>query len=198
MFRLFVSIPLPFAIRTRLAGLCSGVPGARWVAPENMHITLRFIGPVGGGDAEDIHERLSRIQSPAFQLTVAGVGCFESSRRVHALWVGINREPHLIRLADKVELAIVRAGLEPERRKFKPHVTLARFRTGSSPRIGAFIESNNPFTAGPFGVEHFTLFRSFLGGEGAHYESLADYPLQSTATAPLQPRPQGTECASSS
>ena len=185
MFRLFVGIPLPSAIRMRLAGLCSGVPGARWVAPDNMLITLRFIGTVGGGDAEDIHERLSGIQSPAFPLILAGVVCFESGRRIHALWVGINREPSLIRLADKVESAIVRAGVAPERRKFKPHITLARFRTGSSPRIGTFIESNNPFTAGPFDVEHFTLFRSFLGGEGAHYESLADYPLQSAAAAPL-------------
>jgi RNA 2',3'-cyclic 3'-phosphodiesterase len=185
MFRLFVGIPLPSTIRARLAGLCSGVPGARWVAPENMHITLRFIGAVSGGDAEDIHERLSGIVTPAFALTLNGVGCFESGRRVHALWVGINREPQLIRLADKVESAIVRAGMEPERRKFKPHVTLARFRTGGSPRIGAFIESNNPFTAGPFAVEHFTLFRSFLGGEGAHYESLADYPLQTAPAVPL-------------
>jgi RNA 2',3'-cyclic 3'-phosphodiesterase len=185
MFRLFVGIPLPSAIRARLAGLCSGVPGARWVAPDNMHITLRFIGPVSGGDAEDIHERLSGILSPSFALTLAGVGCFESGRKVHALWVGINREPQLIRLADKVESAIVRAGMEPERRKFKPHVTLARFRSGGSPRIGAFIESNNPFTAGPFSVEHFTLFRSFLGGEGAHYESLADYPLRSATAVPL-------------
>lgn len=186
MFRLFVGIPLPPPIRARLAGLCSGIPGARWVAPENMHITLRFIGAVSGGDAEDIHEQLSGILAPAFALTPGGIGCFESNRRVHALWVGINREPHLIRLADKVESAIVRAGMAPERRKFKPHVTLARFRTGVSPRIGTFIESNNPFTTEPFCVDHFTLFRSFLGGEGAHYEPLVDYPLQSTAAAPLE------------
>jgi RNA 2',3'-cyclic 3'-phosphodiesterase len=185
MFRLFVGIPLPSTIRARLAGLCSGVPGARWVAPENMHITLRFIGTVGGGDAEDIHERLSRVQSPAFALTLAHVGCFESGRKVHSLWVGVNREPYLIRLADKVDSAIVRAGIVPERRKFKPHVTLARFRTGTSPRIGTFIERNYPFTTVPFPVDHFTLFRSFLGGEGAHYKSLADYPLQPAATVPL-------------
>ncbi len=186
MFRLFVGIPLPSTIRARLAGLCSGIPGARWVAPENMHITLRFIGAVSGGDAEDIHEQLSGILAPTFALTPEGIGCFESGRRVHALWVGINREPHLFRLADKVESAIVRAGMEPERRKFKPHVTLARFKTGGSPRIGTFIESNNPFTAEPFQVEHFTLFRSFLGGEGAHYESLVDYPLQSSTAMPLE------------
>ena len=185
MFRLFVGIPLPPAIRARLAGLCSGLPGARWVAPENMHITLRFIGTVGGGDAEDIHEGLSQLQSPAFALTLANVGCFESGRKIHALWVGVNREPHLIRLADKVDSAIARAGMAPERRKFKPHVTLARFRSGASPRIGAFIERNYPFTTAPFPVDHFTLFRSFLGGEGAHYESLADYPLRSATPIPL-------------
>lgn len=185
MFRLFVGIPLPSTIHAYLAGLCSGLPGARWVAPENMHITLRFIGTVGGGEAEDIHERLSEIRSPAFALTLANVGCFESGRKIHSLWVGVTREPYLIRLADKVDSAIARAGMVPERRKFKPHVTLARFRTGASPRIGAFIERNSPFTTAPFPVDHFTLFRSFLGGEGAHYESLADYPLRSAAVVPL-------------
>lgn len=177
MFRLFVGIPLPESVRDRLAGLCSGLPGARWVAPESMHVTLRFIGEVSGGDAEDVHEALSRIQSSAFELTVAGIGCFDSRRKVRSLWAGVEKEERLIRLHEKVESAIVRAGLEPDGRKFKAHVTLARFKSGGGPRIGSFIESNNPFVLPAFAVDHFTLFRSFLGREGPHYEALADYPL---------------------
>lgn len=186
MFRLFVGIPLPAPVRDRLGGLCSGLPGARWVAPECMHVTLRFIGEVGGRDAEDVHDALARIRSSAFALTVAGIGCFESGRKVRTLWAGIAKEERLSRLHEKVETAVVRAGLEPDRRKFKAHVTLARFKNGGSPRIGPFIESNNTFATAPFAVDHFTLFRSFLGREGPHYEALADYPLdrQKSADAP--------------
>ncbi len=81
MLRLFVAVPLPENVRADLAGLCSGVPDARWVAAENMHLTLRFIGEVGRGDADDIHQALSRIHLPAFELVVSGVGCFESGAR---------------------------------------------------------------------------------------------------------------------
>lgn len=185
MLRLFVGIPLPDHVRATLAGLCSGLPGAKWVAPENLHVTLRFIGEVNGGDAEDLHEALSRIQSSAFELTVAGLGCFESGRRVRTLWAGIVKEERLSRLYEKVESAAVRSGLEPDRRKFKAHVTLARFKNGGSPRIGSFIESNNRLALGPFPVHQFTLFRSFLGREGPHYEALAEYPLSAAAARPL-------------
>ena len=82
-------------------------------------------------------------------------------------------------LRDKVELAVVRAGCPPERRKFKPHVTLARFRNGAPPRIGNFIQAYDRLSIGPFTVDAFTLFRSHLGSEKAYYEPLAEYPLVS-------------------
>lgn len=177
MLRLFVAIPLPDSIRSDLSGLCSGVPDAKWVSAENMHLTLRFIGEVGRGDADDIHQALSRIRLPAFELVVAGVGCFESRNKVHTLWASVEKQELLSRLRDKVEAAAVRLGLEPERRKFKAHVTLARFRKGTGSRIGAYIEQHDRFRSQPFPVEHFTLFRSHLGSEGPHYEALAEYPL---------------------
>ena len=183
MYRLFVGIPLPEDVREPLAALCGGLPGAKWVAPENLHLTLRFIGEVGGDDAEDIHQALTRVRGSAFDLTLSGIDCFASGRKVRALWAGVVREDRLVRLQDRIEAALVRTGIEPERRKFKAHVTLARFRNGDPPRIGAFIERNNRFSAGPFRVEHFTLFRSFLGREGAHYESLADYPVDGDPAA---------------
>ena len=177
MLRLFVAVPLPKDVQSDLAGLCSGVPGARWVAADNMHLTLRFIGEVGRGDADDIHQALGRIHLPAFDLVVSGVGCFESGHKVHTLWANVEKSELLSRLREKVEAAVVREGLEPERRKFKAHVTLARFRRGTTGRIGAYIENHDRFRSGPFRVEHFTLFRSHLGSEGPHYEPLAEYPL---------------------
>lgn len=175
MFRLFVGIALPDDVRLRLAGLCSGLPGAKWIDPENMHLTVRFIGEVGGAQAEDIDVALSRVIAPAFDLVLSGVDCFESGGKVHTLWMGFAKQPLLAHLYGKVESALVRAGCEPERRKFKPHVTLARLRGES--RIGSFIQAYNRLTIGPFPVDRFTLFRSHLGSEKAHYEELADYPL---------------------
>lgn len=177
MHRLFVAVPLPEHVRTDLAGLCSGVPDAKWVAADNMHLTLRFIGEVGRGDADDIHRALSRIRLPAFDLVVSGVGCFETKRKVHTLWASVEKHELLSRLRDKVEAAVVREGLEPERRKFKAHITLARFRKGTGSRVGAYIEHHNRFRTKPFRVEYFTLFRSHLGNQGPHYEALAEYPL---------------------
>jgi RNA 2',3'-cyclic 3'-phosphodiesterase len=183
MFRLFVGVSLPADVRLRLAAMCSGLPGAKWIDPENMHLTLRFIGEVGGGQAEDIDAALRRVSAPAFDLGFSGIDCFETSGKVHTLWVGIDKQPLLLRLRDKVDSALVRAGCEAERRKFKPHVTIARIRPGGQARIGSFIQAYNSIALGPSRVEHFTLFRSHLGSEKAHYEELAEYALE-TNTRP--------------
>ncbi len=176
--RLFIGLTLPKEARLALADLQSGLPGARWVNPENLHLTLRFIGEVDRGSAEDIALVLSDIVAPGFSLNLSGLGCFESKGRVRALWVGVLKSNNLKRLHEKVESAVVRAGLEPERRKFKPHVTLARFRNGSSnERIGMFIQNHNDINVAPFVVNRFTLLRSYLGHTGSVYEPLADYEL---------------------
>jgi 2'-5' RNA ligase len=181
--RLFVGIPLPETLRDRLGFLCSGLPNAKWVDPDSMHLTLRFIGEVSGADAEDIHVALSAINAPAFDVTVSGIGCFESGGKVRAIWAGVEKEPRLIHLRDKIESALVRIGVEPERRKFKPHITLARFRNQGTDRIGRFIERNNHFSGGVFSVDHFVLFRSHLTSKGAYYDPLVDYPLAGSAHA---------------
>lgn len=183
MFRLFIGIPLPDDIRKILGNLRGGLPGARWVSEESLHLTLRFVGEVGQDDAEDLHQELTRVRATGFSLTLTGLGCFETGNKVRALWAGVTREERLIHLQDRIEAAVVRAGREPERRKFKAHVTLARFKNGTPARVGSFMEMHNDLAAGPFDVSHFTLFRSFLGREGAHYEALADYPLGVDETA---------------
>ena len=191
MYRLFVGIALPEDVRSDLAALCAGLPGARWVDEDNLHLTLRFIGEVGRDDAEDIHDALERVRGAPFDLMISGLGCFETGRKVRALWAGVVREEQLFRLQERVESALVRAGVEPERRKFKAHVTLARFRNGGSPRLGGFLQAHNAFSTRPFRVETFTLFRSFLGREGAHYEALADYPLRAAADVRADGRSSG-------
>jgi RNA 2',3'-cyclic 3'-phosphodiesterase len=178
MLRLFVGIAFAEHVRLRLAGLCHGLPGAKWIPPENMHLTVRFIGEVSGAQAEDINMALGHISAPAFQLIISGIDCFESGGKVHTLWAGIDKQPLLLHLYGKVDSALVRAGCEPERRKFKPHVTLARFRGSGGSRIGSFIQAYNSMAIGPFLVDRFTLFRSHLGNVKAHYEELSDYRLE--------------------
>lgn len=175
--RLFVGIALPDSVRERLGGLRYGLPGARWVEPGNLHITLRFIGEVGRPQAEDLDAALSAVRAPAFTLNVCGVGFFDKADRVHTLWAGIERSDALSFLHDKIESAVVRCGFEPERRKFTPHVTLARLKNTPNGRLGPLLETWGTFSAGAFAVQAFTLFESFPGGDGAHYEHLADYPL---------------------
>ncbi len=178
MIRLFVAVPLPEDARARLAGLCAGVRGAKWVAPENLHLTLRFIGEVDEETAADIDAALSKVRAPAFEVTLEGVGHFGSRKRARALWAGVADNSRLGHLHDKVEAALVRARLEPEGRKFSPHVTLARFKNTSARRVTAFVAQHGLFRAGPFPVGAFTLYSSFLSKGGAIYAPEAAYPLE--------------------
>jgi 2''-5'' RNA ligase len=186
MLRLFVAIPMPDEVCDQLQRLCVGLQGARWVERDAMHLTLRFIGEVDGAAAEDIHEALLRISAPAFDLVGGGVGCFEQSGKVHTLWAGVEKQPLLGHLRDKIESALVRAGVEPDHRKFKAHITLARSRSGIGARLGDYLQRHGRFVTPPFTVDHFTLFRSHLSSDRAYYEILAEYALKRGA-APQSP-----------
>src|SRR3546814_19465811 len=111
MLRLFVALPLPEDIRERLAGICNGLPGARWVSPENMHLTLRFIGEVGHGEADDIDAALSTLRAPAFDVMLDRLGPF-GRQKPHALWAGAERGEQLLRLPSKGEGPVTRPGMK--------------------------------------------------------------------------------------
>ncbi|MBT6095762.1 MAG: RNA 2',3'-cyclic phosphodiesterase [Rhodospirillaceae bacterium] len=175
--RLFVGIALPADIRLALSSLCSGLAGARWVKPENMHMTLRFIGEADSGMAADLDTELSDIHVPAFDLRLTGIGNFSKRSRLRALWAGVETSAALIHLQHKVEQAAVRAGFPPEGRKFTPHVTLARFK-GQHVKLGEYLEANGVFSSAPFPIEAVTLFESHLGHGGSHYVALNEYLLQ--------------------
>ncbi len=177
MIRLFVGLELPEDMRRRLALLGGGVPGARWVRPESYHVTVRFIGEVDEGRFEDIHMALSRIQAPSFELMLDGVSTFGKASAPHTLWAGVQRDETLSTLHAKVDRALITTGLEPESRKYSPHVTLARLKESSVRRLGGFVAANSLFRAGPVRVGHFVLFSSFLSRSGAIYKPEAHYPL---------------------
>jgi 2'-5' RNA ligase len=178
MMRLFVAVGVPEGLAQRLSILQSGQPGARWVAPESMHLSLRFIGEVPRDAAEDIDEALARVTAPGFDLHLQGVGTFGQGAKARALWVGVTPSDALNFLQAKVESAIVRAGHAAEGRKFTPHITLARFNHADPRRLQSFVEGNSLFRAGPWTIDHFTLFESRMGKGGSVYTPLADYELQ--------------------
>src|SRR5262249_42153712 len=153
----------------RLSALCAGVPGARWVPPENLHLTLRFIGEVDGGHAEDIFHALSSVRPKRFDLTLSGVGHFESKGEVRQLWVRVERNADLVALRDRIDSTMVRMGLEPEGRRFTPHAPRAKLKDTPVHRVSTFLAHHALFRAGPIPVDHFTLFSSYLQGTGPIY-----------------------------
>jgi RNA 2',3'-cyclic 3'-phosphodiesterase len=174
MLRLFVGIALPPELKLRLSLLASGVPGARWVDPGNYHLTLRFIGEVDEGMASDVDAALLHVQAKRFAVALAGVGHFGD----RMLWAGVEKSPPLVHLRDKVESALVRLGLEPEPRRYAPHVTLARLRNANGAKLQEFLAAHALFRAAPFPVEKFSLVASYLTKAGSIYEDQADYELE--------------------
>ena len=177
MLRLFVALALPALVKAQLGALAGGIPGARWVPPENYHLTLRFIGEIEPWKADEVDHALAGIRSPRFDLSLAGIGAFEKGGRIQSLYVQAERSEALTRLQGKVETALQRIGLEPERRRFAPHVTLARTDRADTLKLISFVQVNSLFRPPPVTVEHFTLFSSYLGKEAAHYVPEVEYEL---------------------
>jgi 2'-5' RNA ligase len=175
--RLFVGLELPQMLRERLSALAGGIPGARWVPPANYHMTLRFIGEVPAHRAEEIDLALAALRAPGFALTLGGIGTFAKGGRDTQLWVGVERNPQLDHLQSKIETALQRCGLEPERRRFAPHVTLARLDNAAESKLAAFVQAHNLFRSEPVPMEHFTLFSSRLGKEASVYTAEVEYLL---------------------
>ncbi len=175
--RLFLALDLPWPLKQRVSMLAGGVPGARWVPPENYHLTLRFIGETPKHRAEEIDASLFALRAPGFPLTLSGIGTFAKGGRTVSLWAGVERNPQLDHLQNKIETALQRAGVEPERRRFAPHVTLARLDNVPEAKLAGFIQARNLFRAEPVAVEHFTLFSSRLGKEQAVYTPEVEYEL---------------------
>ena len=176
--RLFVALSLPEPVQQRLSGLANGLPGARWVKPENLHLTLRFLGEVDNLAAADVDDALAMIRSPGFDLGLNGIGHFGEGRKLRALWVGVDASDELMRLQEKIEQALIRLGLPPEPRKFKPHITLARFKSNPGPRLQDYLADHNLLRAGPIPMDSFELYSSFTSADGPIYRVEASYPLE--------------------
>ena len=180
MLRLFVALPLPPEVRMRLSLLSGGIPGAQWVPPESYHITLRFIGEVDGGTAQDIATALARISADPLDLGLSGLETFGQGEAARVLWVGVERHPALLDLRDRVEAALRLVGIAPDPQKYIPHVTLARLK---KPPVGALmrqIAAQSPLRLPPVAFRRFILYSSWSQAEGPFYREEAVYPLGET------------------
>ncbi len=178
MIRLFVAVELPEQVRDRLARISYNLAGARWLDGDAVHLTLRFIGEVDHDVAADIDDALLRVAAPApssYASPASGISA--RGGRAAVLWIGVGASSALAQLQAKIESALVRTGLAPEGRKFHPHVTLARLRATPADRLAPILADLGALRLGPFTVEHFTLFSSMLGKDGAVYTPEARYPL---------------------
>jgi 2'-5' RNA ligase len=176
MHRLFVAIRPPPPVRARLLGLMGGVAGARWLDESQLHLTLRFIGEVDRHLARDVDAALSSVHHPAFPIAVNGLGAFDRRGEPVTLWAGVAPQEPLRALHKKVDQALVRAGVEPDRRAYTPHITLARLPRGAGP-VQSLIEQSGGATTPPFEVDHFRLHESRLMADGPIYTVVERYSL---------------------
>jgi 2'-5' RNA ligase len=175
MPRLFTALEIPSNIGQSMAQLRGGLPGARWVDPENYHLTLRFIGDIDDALAEEIADLLGQVARKAFSLRVDGLDSF-GGNKPRAVVAAISPVAQLVELQAEHERVMQRVGLEPER-KYKPHVTLARLRDTSSRQVADFLAIRQPFRLPPFPVSRFVLYSSRATVGGGPYVVEAGYPL---------------------
>lgn len=175
--RLFVALSIPDGVARSLMLLQGGVPGARWQAREQLHLTLRFVGEVDGGDARALDDALAGIDAPAFEMQLHSVGQF-GNKQPHSLWAAARQNDLLEHLARKVDTAIRRVGQPQDAHKFTPHVTLARLRHPELDKVREWLTDNALYTSDPFMVGAFCLYSSKLTSDGSIYRVEQEYPLK--------------------
>lgn len=176
MHRLFVAFrPPPPIRRACLDAMEDGPPGWAWQDNDQLHVTLRYIGEVERPLADDVASALISVQAPPVELALTGVGWFDQGRS-GSLFARCGPTQPLAALHKKIDRALVRAGLEPERRAYLPHITLARRRSGAIDPAG-WLERRAALATPAEPIAEMILYQSHLGRHGSSYEAVASYPL---------------------
>ena len=180
--RLFVGLGLPEAVRHDIATLMRKLDGVRWTPPENLHLTLRFLGDVPSDTREAMEAALTRVQVEPFVLPVEGVGTFPTRGPAKVLWVGLGgAHTRLFQLRKQVDDALLSVDSTIDVRNFSPHITIGRLTEQHEPKhVLKFLETHARFEAPPFRVNEFQLFSSDGGRLGAapRYEILRRFALE--------------------
>ena len=194
--RIFIGIDLEDDLREKIARFLEGVrgfaPDARWVRPESLHITLKFIGEQKPEQVEVISERLRQVEGRAIEIYFGGHGFFPTAKSARVFWIGIQAGPELAELAANIDASVAELGIPRENRPFSPHLTLARGGSGSgSPKFQkgdrpnarfAVLEKRLPamgeLNFGTMTAREFILYQSQLSPKGSKYTKLQRFPLQ--------------------
>jgi 2'-5' RNA ligase len=194
--RIFIGIDLDPDVRVRISRFLEGVesfaPDARWVRPESLHITLKFIGEQTPEQVAGITERLQKVECGAFEIRVGGYGFFPTAKAPRVFWIGIQGGTQLLELAERIDTATAELGIPREERVFSPHLTLAR--AGAGRRPGSLKrQKGDPATAifavlekqlgamseidfGTMTAHEFILYQSQLSPGGSKYTKLQRFP----------------------
>lgn len=178
--RLFLALIPPRAIRQHLLAASYGLSGARWQTDSQLHVTMRYIGDTDRHHAEALMLALRQARLRAITARLDGIGHFERRGRVDQLWAGIAPREPLAALHARLDRLCVDIGLEPERRKYVPHITLARFARTSAPdasQLAAWLGAQPPLPGDSFVFDRLMLIESQLGAEGSAYEPLAELAM---------------------
>jgi RNA 2',3'-cyclic 3'-phosphodiesterase len=192
--RIFVALEIPETVRLRIARFSEEVrefaPQARWVQPESLHVTLKFIGERQPPEVDEIARSLAEVRSESFAIDFRGCGFFPTAKAARVFWVGIEENAPLVRLANSVDEACVGAGVACEERAFSPHLTLARAGRSAAPHRMRSDKTNLAFEKlrdrlaaiqttdfGTMRAREFILYQSKLSPRGADYTAMARFPL---------------------
>jgi 2'-5' RNA ligase len=169
---------IPEPQRSQLAMLQGGFEGAHWTRAEKLHLTVRFIGEVLEPTARDIEIALDNLRIKDFQIQLRGIGVFEPGNRPRSLWAAVADPVPLQALHEKCNQALRPLGIHEERRKYIPHVSLARLVHAHPERLVQYMEAYGGFISPPFMAKKFSLIRSHLTHHGAAYETLGEFQFR--------------------
>jgi 2'-5' RNA ligase len=169
---------LPAGLKEELAGLAEPSRELAWTPREKLHLTLRFIGPVPPDGIERIEEHLAKVRVASFIVPVEGVGSFPPGSSPRIIWVGVGKaHPHLFQLRQRLDDAVLAAGIDLDVRHFQPHITVARCSAEGAPAASAWLRRHREYSGAPFRVKAFDLCSSRLLPQGAEHVLRRSYPL---------------------
>ncbi len=175
MARLFVGLELDPPLLGDIAAARGGVEGAHWQRDNQLHLTLAFIGDASRKTKLEIEDALARIRFEPFDMVLSGVGMFGKPKQPKVLWAGVDNKKPLMHLHEKIAMAMAQIDVDIDRRKFKPHITLARFRRGAHARVGDWLTENERLSTRSMLVDRFVLFSSERTSEGSFYRHEAEF-----------------------
>ncbi|MDA8430017.1 MAG: RNA 2',3'-cyclic phosphodiesterase [Geobacteraceae bacterium] len=183
--RSFIAIELPPEIKKALNALRSEIAGVHWLPPEQLHLTLLFLGDIAADQLEQLSHCLLLVKAAPFRLRVTSTGCFPNPRSPRVLWVGLQRQTALERLAAQVRSAATSCGIVPEKRPFSPHITMARIKRPEPCDISSYLNQCLHKKIPEFNVQGFVLCHSTLTQQGAVHQPLSLFPCTDTTPSPV-------------